>query len=52
MHTQANKQEPHPRNHDTRNARKVEEDGDKVKEKHGMKSHPPPHPNDIHTLSL
>ena len=52
MHTQANKHEPHARNHETPNARKVQEDEDKVKEKHGMKLHPLPHPDNMHTLSL
>ena len=32
--------------------RKVKKDGDKVKEKHGMKPHPPPYPHNMHTLSL
>ena len=32
--------------------RKVKEDGDKVKEKHGMKPRPPPHPHNMHTLTL
>ena len=32
-------------------SRKVKEDGDKVKEKHGMKTHPAP-PTTTHTLSL
>ena len=38
MHTQAYNQEPRPSNHETPNARKVQEDGDKVKEKHGRKN--------------
>ena len=37
MHTQAYKHEPPKRNHETPKARKVQEGGDKVKEKHGMK---------------
>ena len=52
MHTQAYKHKPRPRNHETQDARKVQEDGDKVKEKHGMKPDLPPHPHDMHTLSL
>ena len=51
MHTQANKHKPHPRNHETPNARKVQEDGDKIKKKHGMKPLPAP-PTNMHTLSL
>ena len=52
MHTQAYKHKPRPRNHETPKARKVQEDGNKVKEKHGMKPHPPPQPHYMHTLSL
>ena len=37
MHTQAYKHEPRPRNHRTPHTRKVQEDGDKVTEKHGIK---------------
>ena len=37
IHTQAYKHEPRPRNHETSNARKVQEDRDEVKEQHGMK---------------
>ena len=52
MHTQAGKHEPHPRNHETSNAREVQENGHKVKEKHGMKPNHPPHPHNTHTPSL
>ena len=52
MHTQAYKHEHRQRNHETPKARKVQDDGDKVKEKQGMKPHPPPHPHNMHTLSL
>ena len=37
--------------HKRTQSRKVKEDGDKVKEKHGMKPHPAP-PTNTHTLSL
>ena len=53
MHTQAYKHEPHPRNHETPNTRKVQEDRDKAKEKHGMKHHPPAPPTQhAHALSI
>ena len=52
MHTQAYKHEQRPRNQETPNACKVQEDGDEVKEKHGMKPRPPPHPHNMHTLCL
>ena len=51
MHTEVNKHKPQPRNHATPNARKVQEDGNTVKEKHPMIPHPPPHPHNMHTLS-
>ena len=52
MYTQAYKHKPSPRNHAMPNARKVQEDGDKIKEKHGMKPRPPPYSHNMHTLSL
>ena len=42
----------HAHIHKSTQGRKVKEDGDKVKEKHGMTPHPPPHPQNMHTLSL
>ena len=37
--------------HKCTQGRKVKEDGDKIKEKHGMKPHPAA-PTNMHTLSL
>ena len=41
----------HANKHKHTQGRKVQEDGDKSKEKHGMKPHPAPREN-THTLSL
>ena len=41
----------HARIHKRTQGRKVQEDGDKNKEEHGMKPHPAP-PTNMHTLFL
>ena len=41
----------HARIHKRTQGRKVQEDGDKIKEKHGMKTHPRPTHKHAHTLS-
>ena len=41
----------HAHTHTHKQDRKVQEEGDNIKEKHGMKPHPAP-PANTHTLSL